>query len=318
MSYTYLLAEGEESSAESFSGIPVFVLSRLNLIEEKRYCNGNVMECCPGFQSGTTYTPLTVGPGRDSLTSYAADSHARIFHRQEKGPASPEKEVAYGRKWQGSFAKYIQNSHSWKTHHASHAADSMLSLGIWPRWGMMRNGECWELAMLEQITKEKEPGSSQRWPTPCTMDSLPVRNPIALRRQYVKNRKGRKAHSTLREAVIYPPPLEMWPTITKSTRTFADIIQAKYSGNGGKRPSYSQAKLIWQTPRKKGMCGGSGAWAQLKKNMGIKGARKIGAGNGGSLNPDWAEWLMGWPIGWTELKPLEMARFRQWLRYHGR
>ena len=25
----------------------------------------------------------------------------------------------------------------------------------------------------------------------------------------------------------------------------------------------------------------------------------------GALNPDWVEWLMGYPIGHTELKPLE-------------
>ena len=29
---------------------------------------------------------------------------------------------------------------------------------------------------------------------------------------------------------------------------------------------------------------------------------------GGSLNPTWVEWLMGWPIGWTALEPLAMAR----------
>ena len=29
---------------------------------------------------------------------------------------------------------------------------------------------------------------------------------------------------------------------------------------------------------------------------------------GGKLNPDWVEWLMGWPIGWTELKPLETVK----------
>ena len=27
-----------------------------------------------------------------------------------------------------------------------------------------------------------------------------------------------------------------------------------------------------------------------------------------NLNPNWTEWLMGWPIGWTDLKPLEMDR----------
>ena len=30
------------------------------------------------------------------------------------------------------------------------------------------------------------------------------------------------------------------------------------------------------------------------------------------------EWIMGWPIGWSALEPLEMARFRQWLLLHGR
>lgn len=38
---------------------------------------------------------------------------------------------------------------------------------------------------------------------------------------------------------------------------------------------------------------------------------------GGKLNPDWVEWLMGWPVGWTDLKPLATDRFRQWLRAHG-
>jgi hypothetical protein len=39
---------------------------------------------------------------------------------------------------------------------------------------------------------------------------------------------------------------------------------------------------------------------------------------GGKLNPEWVEWLMGWPIGWTDLKPLETDRFRLWLQQHGR
>jgi hypothetical protein len=29
---------------------------------------------------------------------------------------------------------------------------------------------------------------------------------------------------------------------------------------------------------------------------------------GGKLNPEWVEWLMGWPLGWTDLKPLEMDK----------
>ena len=46
--------------------------------------------------------------------------------------------------------------------------------------------------------------------------------------------------------------------------------------------------------------------------------RSMSAGNGGKLNPNWVEWLMGWPIGWTGLEPLETDRFRQWFEKHGR
>ena len=38
---------------------------------------------------------------------------------------------------------------------------------------------------------------------------------------------------------------------------------------------------------------------------------------GGQLNPPWVEWLMGWPTGWTDLKPLAMDKFREWLQQHG-
>lgn len=36
---------------------------------------------------------------------------------------------------------------------------------------------------------------------------------------------------------------------------------------------------------------------------------KIGASDGGALNPEWVEWLMGWPIGHTELSALGTVRF---------
>jgi hypothetical protein len=36
------------------------------------------------------------------------------------------------------------------------------------------------------------------------------------------------------------------------------------------------------------------------------------------LNPTWVEWLMGWPLGWTDLKPLATDRFQQWLLAHGK
>jgi len=38
---------------------------------------------------------------------------------------------------------------------------------------------------------------------------------------------------------------------------------------------------------------------------------------GGHLNPMWVEWLMGWPLGWTDLRPLETDRFHAWQQQHG-
>ena len=38
---------------------------------------------------------------------------------------------------------------------------------------------------------------------------------------------------------------------------------------------------------------------------------------GGKLNPNWVEWLMGWPIGWTDLDALGMDKFQSWQQQHG-
>lgn len=40
------------------------------------------------------------------------------------------------------------------------------------------------------------------------------------------------------------------------------------------------------------------------------------SGKPGRLNPMWEEWLMAWPIGWTQLKPLETVRFLLWQQQH--
>jgi len=38
---------------------------------------------------------------------------------------------------------------------------------------------------------------------------------------------------------------------------------------------------------------------------------------GGKLNPMWVEWLMGWPLGWTDLKPLETDKSHYVQQQHG-
>ena len=39
--------------------------------------------------------------------------------------------------------------------------------------------------------------------------------------------------------------------------------------------------------------------------------------NGRNLHPTFAEWMMNVPLGWTDLNPLEMPKFQEWLQPHG-
>jgi len=63
----------------------------------------------------------------------------------------------------------------------------------------------------------------------------------------------------------------------------------------------------------------NGSWRadQLKEHVERHGRKFSGAGRGGSMNPEFVEWLMGWPIGWTDFEPLAMDKFRRWLRSLG-
>lgn len=146
MSYTYLLEQGEESSAENFSDIPPSVLSRFPSTEEKSCCNGSVTESCRGSQSGTTLPPSTAGLGADELMSSPAVSPAKTSAPQEGVLESKVSAVDYGLNTQEYLAKYDLNSHSLKTAQTLLFEEGTSSLVTLPDWGMMLNGECFRLA----------------------------------------------------------------------------------------------------------------------------------------------------------------------------
>lgn len=39
---------------------------------------------------------------------------------------------------------------------------------------------------------------------------------------------------------------------------------------------------------------------------------------GGQLNPVWVEWLMAFPLAWTDCERSATRKFRRWLRLHSR
>jgi hypothetical protein len=57
---------------------------------------------------------------------------------------------------------------------------------------------------------------------------------------------------------------------------------------------------------------------KCKRGANSPGGTPLPVAVGVTLNPDWVEWLMGWPIGWTDLKPLGMDKYRSWQQAHSR
>ena len=110
----------------------------------------------------------------------------------------------------------------------------------------------------------------EMWATPNAMDHLPQRSPEALHRLATTHRKGRTRPSNLREQVN-EETMKMWPTPTRR----------EYKGG---------RKL--ETLKAKGRTATNTLCDAVNAEL----------GRTGTLNPNWVEWLMGYPIGWTDLK----------------
>ena len=265
--------------------------------EQSAPLNGNPIQqayCAPdkmtGFSRisrfGMTFKPLTEDLGKELLTLYLADFHAKTLAQQEKAWELTESDQGCGEKWRASFTKYDPDSSSWKTHQCSLLGDLDEFSETWPQWGLMRDGECWEQRTLEQTIRGTEFGLS-----PNGVDSFHTPNTTGLdggsnSRKALKNRQ------------------ENWPTPTahmaKETNAPSEHLR--------NTPTLT-AQVNWPTPRASDYKGATSAEAMSKAaargfspNLPEATAATVG---GGKLNPTWVEWLMGWPLGWTDLKPLE-------------
>jgi hypothetical protein len=225
---------------------------------------------------GMTYAPLTEGRGAALLTWFLADFLVRESASQEKVPGWKTRALDSGRKWRGWLMKFDLNSSTWKTAQCSFLEDSTECSVTLPRSGMTRDGLLWELPMLERPTSVTGFGL---WPTPTTQDNIQIKG------------KGKRG-TTLGGAV------RMWPT-----PTFQDAEQA---GSPKKRSlTLHRATQLYPTPGFNDFKSGTGYEHGDKKPT-----PQLRHLSGGLLNPTWVEWLMGWPLGWTELNPLETGKSR--------
>ena len=126
MSYTYLLERGVESSAECFSDIPAFVLSRLNLTPEKSFSSDSATESSPNSQSGMMCVRSTAGfgEGLDGARSGLWTEMCRIIC--EVGPR----------------IVFVENSPALTSRGLGRVLADLASLGFDARWGVLGARAC--------------------------------------------------------------------------------------------------------------------------------------------------------------------------------
>ena len=284
MSYIYLQEQVEEYSAVCFSDIPQFVLSRLNLTAKKSYSKDSEMESCQSSQSGTMCKPSMEHLGEEKLMLSAEVSRAKTYPQQVKVQELKDQEAVCGNTWRESSVKFDLNTLSWKTHQCLWEEDLAPSSLTLPKWGMMRSGVLLERIMSPLLIDETESGFLLPTPTcaDATMGAILNDNTKLI---MLKSGKLRKiSNQGVSGSIGLARTVAMYPTPSANE-------DAAGTPNGKIQKMLGNSPLIRGTTPEE--------W------------------NGGTLNPTFVEWLMGWPLEWTGLKPLEMDKFQQWLHLHG-
>ena len=241
-------------------------------------------------------------------------SLAKTSHAREKAREYAAKEADCGRSMRVSFAKYDPVSCLWRIPHFLFQEDWATFSQTWPRWGMMVHGECYQLPPWVQDTDAIafgelsddgiESTGESAWPT------------VTVHGNANKSDYGGKSGDGLETAVKKAAEESAtWPTPTAHAALPVcmekDRDGLNYAVTRGKTKSHLYPTVGTQT-----MGGCSGSFAKLKhlEEIGrqtpeecramsshLTGGKDPAQANVGLLNPDWVEWLMGWPYGWTDI-----------------
>ena len=268
-----------------------WLTSYLDTIRSERVRSSNTHEtsCLPGSEtdtcrsspSGMMWLPSTEIPGAEQLTFFAEAGHARTSLRRVKEQELPESVRAYGRNMRDSLERCGLALFSGKTHHCFALGDLESSSKIWPRWGIMLDGECSELGMSVRRTSETECGS---WPTPLARDWKDSINTVP------PSRMKDPGKATLGQKIA----------ILSGTPTQPTYATPRCKGH----EHYETVEERW------------GAEKAVRNNTLASVQAHHQCHRTSQLNPSWVEWLMGWPIGYTDLKPLETDKFQAVQPWH--
>ena len=260
----------EYSAANCSGGLPSAQLSGTDT--PATYCShGKTTDALKPSRSGMTCKPLTESRGVDVLTWYLAAFPVRTFHPLERAQESTESEAGCGDIWHESLARFDRDSSSWKTLQCSLLAGLDEFSETWPRWGLMRDGQCWAQSMPAHLTSGIESGL---WPTPRASAN-------ENRQTMLTPSQLAGTHGLSLCAVVNT--LAKWPTPT--------------CHNAKEQDSPSEA--LRNTPT---LCSQARGGDKTQPRH---------------LNPAWVEWLMGWPLGWTDCAASATDKFQQWQHSHG-
>lgn len=282
-------------------------------------------------RSGMTCEHLTADRGAELLMWCLADSRARTSPPPERAPESAVNEADSGGKWHALLVKFNPVSCGWKTARCLWEEDLDWSCLTLPRWGSLHDGELWERATPGLPTSETAFGF---WRTPCATDGT---NGGPNSRD-----SGGSPHLSA-QVHLWPTPRasEAGPDFAKLSRsktvislqTAVAMWPTPRAANPGSRPNGKGGKILaeevaiaeglrkrgqsFATPKSRDWKGqsqrGIHAPGDALPNM----DRGDGKPVGGSLNPTWVEWLMGWPLGWTDCAAPATAKYQEWRQWHG-
>lgn len=291
MSFVYLpeVVEGVSRVFTSISGEQSAMLNGIPIV--KKSCKPELeMDFLVMLQSGETLKHSTGNRGVDAWILSLRGSHASRSVLQENKKELTMIETA-GQTQFALLEKLSPDTVCWKTSQVSFLTNTLEPfLQSWPRAGIMQDGKCYRL--LKWGRRIRGIGSGY-WLTPSTIRIEGGKDRMEKRAKYRESIGRHYVAGCLAEQINNK---KLWPTVS---------VKGNYNRKGLSKTSGDglvTAVKQWPTPRE--FCYKDSVIDRNKGNLGEKVK--------GQLNPDWVEWLMGWPIGWSSIEPLRKLNILAW------
>ncbi len=214
--------------------------------------------------------------------------HARTCQQQESRQALTANALDSGASLPVLLARYNRDTQSWKTSQTSLVATADDGLDeyseTWPRSGMTRNGTAYQLPRLALTTTEIGSGL---WPTPTATAN---QGAPSMQERYTRPHFWRTPASA--NGSQGPKSRELYEHCRKTGQSTVTLVdEVRHTPRHWPTPAASDYK---GAPKNR-------YWGSDTYRSNLREAVRENQ-ESGQLNPAWVEWLMGFPIGHTDLK----------------